>query len=347
MIASVRKMSKIVVTGAGGFIGSILVEEALKAGHDVKAVDRFFFGENVFSELGYSDKLNCEKKDIREIEAEDLAGADAIFDLAALSNDPTGELDLGLTTAINLHGRLNVVRAAREAHVPRYIMASSCSVYGFSMDRTLTEDCEVNPQTAYARSMVDAELAAFACRTVSFAVTAIRQATIFGLSRRMRFDLVVNTMIKSAVETGRIKVTGGGNQWRPLLHVRDTARALLMTADAPATTVNGRIFNIGFANFRMRDLAELVKACLPIPIEVIVESETMDNRSYRVSFDRAKDVLGFVAERDVTFGVAEVYNALSSGTVDRSDRTITVGWYKHLIEADNLVRHLALNGRML
>ena len=152
--------------------------------------------------------MRCQKKDIREITPGDLEGADAVFDLAALSNDPTGELDLQLTIAINLHGRLNVVRAARSAGVARYIMASSCSVYGFNTGEPLTEECPVDPQTAYARSMVDAELAALSYCNPAFSVTAIRQGTIFGLSRRMRFDLVVNTMIKSAVETGCIKEIG-------------------------------------------------------------------------------------------------------------------------------------------
>jgi nucleoside-diphosphate-sugar epimerase len=340
-------MSNMVITGAGGFIGSTLVEEALKAGHSVRAIDRFFFGENVFYELGSPDRLRCQKKDIREITPADLTGADAVFDLAALSNDPTGELDLELTKAINLHGRLNVVRAAREAGVPRYIMASSCSVYGFNTGDPLTEDCPVNPQTAYARSMVDAERAAFSCCTPTFAVTAIRQATIFGLSRRMRFDLVVNTMIRSAVETGCIKVTGGGDQWRPLLHVRDAAKGFLLAAEASTDLVNGGVFNLGFENYRMRHLAEMVQANLPVPVEITIEPETADHRSYRVCFEKAKKTLGFIAERDVPFGIREVHNALVSGTVDRSNRTITVGWYKHLIEADNLVRLLALNGRML
>jgi nucleoside-diphosphate-sugar epimerase len=340
-------MRKIVVTGAGGFIGTVLVEEALKAGLQVKAIDRYFFGDTVFDDLKASGRIEVVRQDIRAITASDLKGADAIIDLAALSNDPAGELDPNLTTAINCVGRINVVNAAREAGVARHVVASSCSVYGFNPDTALTEDSPVNPQTAYARSMVEVEKAAFACRSKDFVVSALRQATIFGLSRRMRFDLVVNTMVKSAVETGRLNVTGGGEQWRPLLHVRDTARAFLTVAMAPAADVDGQVFNIGVGNYRIRDLAETVKANLPIPVELVVQAGTNDHRSYSVSFARATKVLGFTAKHDVAFGVKEVYEALAAGQVDRGERTITVGWYKHLIEAERLVQRLAVNGRML
>jgi nucleoside-diphosphate-sugar epimerase len=195
--------------------------------------------------------------------------------------------------------------------------------------------------------MVEVENGAFALATKDFVVTALRQATVFGLSRRMRFDLVVNTMVKAAVETRRINVTGGGSQWRPLVHVRDTANAFLVAATAPTEQVNGRPFNIGAGNYRVRDLAETVKASLPFEVEIAVLPETNDHRSYSVSFDRAKTSLGFVAERSVAFGVREVYDAMAANAVDRGEQTITVGWYKRLIEAEGLVRRLAVNGRML
>jgi nucleoside-diphosphate-sugar epimerase len=330
-------MKNLVITGAGGYIGGVLVEEALRRGFKVKAIDRFFFGEDVFAEMVRDRQLRVIRRDIRDVEPFDLSGADAVLDLAALSNDPVGELDPQLTRAINCDGRINVLRCAREVGVKRYVLASSASVYGFSDRIGLTEDGPLNPQTEYARSMVAAEQAAFAMSRDDFCVSALRQSTIFGLSRRMRFDLVVNTMTKAAVETGRIMVTGGGNQWRPLLHVRDTARAFLHMLSMPTETIAGEVFNVGERCYTIREIAEIVKANVDRPVEVDVVDDTPDHRSYNVSFEKAARVLGFHAEHDVAYGVREIATALATDRVDRSVKTITINWYKQMIQSKELV----------
>jgi nucleoside-diphosphate-sugar epimerase len=269
------------------------------------------------------------------------------MDLAALSNDPSGDLNPELTTSINMQGRGHVARTAKAAGVRRYMLASSCSVYGLGEGTALDEDAPLNPLTEYARSSLGAERATFALADDRFSVTALRNATVFGLSPRMRFDLVVNIMTKNATEIGKLTVTGGGEQWRPLVHVRDVAQAFLTILGAPVEKVNGQAFNIGRANYRVREIAEEVRANLPVPVEIVVTPDAADKRSYNVSFERAKRVLGFEASRDIGFAVREIYDAIVNGKVDIGLKTVTVQWYRHLLEAEQLVDSLRINGRIL
>jgi len=248
-------VARILITGAGGYIGTTLVEMALAKGYDVIALDRFFFGEDLLEEFAANPQFSTIKKDIRDIRADDLTGVDVVVDLAALSNDPSGELDPDLTTSINHRGRVHVADISREAGISRYILASSCSVYGFGETSELTEESPTNPLTEYARSTFDAERAVIAMGDKTFCVSALRNATVYGLSKRMRFDLVVNTMTRNAIDSGEITVAGGGHQWRPLVHVRDVARAILNIAAQPAEKVNQQVFNIGSENQQIRCLA--------------------------------------------------------------------------------------------
>jgi nucleoside-diphosphate-sugar epimerase len=338
---------RLLITGAGGYIGSVLTEMALKDGHEVVAFDRFFFGECAIEPLVASGRLKVLRKDIRDAVPSDFAGIDAVMDLAALSNDPSGDLNPALTTSINMQGRGHVARTAKAAGVRRYMLASSCSVYGLGEGTALDEDAPLNPLTEYARSSLGAERATFALADDRFSVTALRNATVFGLSPRMRFDLVVNIMTKNATETGKLTVTGGGEQWRPLVHVRDVAQAFLTISGAPVEKVNGQAFNIGRANYRVREIAEEVRSNLPVPVEIVVTPDAADKRSYNVSFGRAKRVLGFEASRDIGFAVREIYDAIAKGRVDLGLKTVTVQWYRHLLEAEQLVDSLRINGRML
>jgi nucleoside-diphosphate-sugar epimerase len=338
---------RILITGAGGYVGSILTEVTLAAGHDVVALDRFFFGEESLGPLLSTDRIRLVRKDIRDVAAADFDGVDAVMDLAALSNDPSGDLNPALTASINHQGRSHVARTAKSAGVKRYILASSCSVYGLGDGVALDEKAPLKPLTEYARASLAAEQSTFALADNSFAVTALRNATVFGLSPRMRFDLVVNIMTKNATETGRLTVTGGGEQWRPLVHVRDVAQAFLTILAAPVTSINREAFNIGKANYKVREIAQAVRDNLPIPVEIVVTPEAADKRSYNVSFDKARRMLGFEARHDIGFAVREIYGAITSGRIDTSLKTVTVQWYRHLIEAEELVNKLRLNGRML
>lgn len=340
-------MTRILITGAGGYIGTTLVELALKAGHEVVALDRFFFGENLMCDFLDDRKFSLMKTDIRDVTPGDLEGIDVVMDLAALSNDPSGSLNPDLTKSINFKGRVHVAEASRAAGVSRYILASSCSIYGFGESNSLTEDSPASPLTEYAKSTYSAERNAMELGDDKFCVSATRNATVFGLSRRMRFDLVVNQMTRNAVEKGQITIMGGGKQWRPLVHVRDVARAFLNIAGQPASKVNRQVFNVGSDNYQVRSLAFTVREILPFPVTIETLPDNNDKRSYNVSFAKASEMIGFEAKYDVAFAVKEIYEAIKTGTVDLGERTVTVDWYRHLLDAQKLLSQVELNGRIL
>ena len=340
-------MKTVLVTGGGGYIGSMLVRELLQNDYRVIAYDRFFFGREVFDELRADNRLSLVQKDIRDIDLGDLEGVDVVCDLAALSNDPSGEIDQSLTYAINHKGRQRVAATAKKAAVAQYILSSSCSAYGAGLAAELTEESPTSPLTAYADSTLKAEADAFRLSDRSFSVTVLRNATVFGLSPRMRFDLVINLMTLHAVEKGMITVMGGGRQWRPLVHVRDVARAFRTVMEAPKEAVNGQIFNVGLANLQVRSLAFIVRETLPIPVTISVAPDDPDRRNYNVSFAKAKRVLGFEPATSIEDGVHEIYDALKYGRVEFNPKTVTVNWYRTILEAKALVENVELNGRIL
>jgi nucleoside-diphosphate-sugar epimerase len=337
----------VLVTGAGGYIGSILTRELLLAGYRVVAYDRFFFGRETVSELESGSRLTIIQKDIRDVEPSDLAGVDVVCDLAALSNDPAGEIDPELTYAINHKGRQRMSATAKRAGVRRYILSSSCSVYGAGDTLELTETAPTAPLTAYAESTLRAEGDAFQLADEGFCATALRNATVFGVSPRMRFDLVINLMTLHAIEKGSITVMGGGRQWRPLVHVRDVARAFIKVIETPPKVVNGQIFNVGLCNLQVRSLAFMVRETLPIPVTINIAPDNPDKRNYSISFQKAKDVLGYVATTTVEDGIREVYDALKYGRIEHNPKTVTVGWYRSILEAKKLISAIELNGRVL
>ena len=340
-------MKKVAVTGAGGYIGTQLVRDLVNEGYEVVAIDRYFFGMEPMKEFIGNKKVTILKKDIRDIKPDDLDGIYAICDLACLSNDPAGEIDPNLTYSINRDGRIHVAKMAKSAGIQKYIISSSCSVYGSADEENLTENSKTNPVSVYAKSTLEAELENLSLVDENFSVTALRNATVFGLSTRMRFDLVVNLMTLTAFQKGRIIVMGGGKQWRPLVHVSDVAKAFLTVINAEVKKVKSEIFNIGLDNYQIKNIAYLVRENLPFPVEIDIAPDDADKRNYSVNFSKIENQLSFKPKVQVENGIDEIYLALKNGSVDTSSKTVTVQWYRNIIEAKNLLDSIIVNGRVI
>lgn len=336
---------RVLLTGGGGYIGSVLSEMLVERGYDLTVLDRFFFGEETLSSI--KDKIKIVKDDVRWFDPSILNGVDAVIDMAALSNDPSGELDPKKTLEINYKGRVRVAKAAKKHGVGRYLIASSCSVYGFS-DSIMDERSKTNPLTTYAKANVLWENAAFRLADESFSVTSLRQATVYGLSKRMRFDLAINGIALGFFKTGKALIMRDGKQWRPFVHVKDTSSAFIKAFEADKGIVNKEIFNVGSnkQNFQIFDLTKQIAEGIGVPFEYEWYGST-DNRSYRVSFDKVANILGFNAKYTPVEGAREIASALRSGSLKDDDRTITVKWYKKLIEMQQAVRSVEIRKKIL
>lgn len=324
----IRKQETVLVTGAGGYIGTTLVPMLLERGYAVRALDRFFFGKELLTAHPY---LTLEREDTRRLAAKHFQDVDHVIDLAAVSNDPSGELFQDATWEINHLGRQRCARMAKDAGVKRYILPSSCSIYGFqSPGRIADESAPTNPLTTYARANEHAENGVLPLADDAFTVIVLRQATVFGLSPRMRFDLAINGMTFGAMQKGALPLMRDGTQWRPMVHVRDTAAAQIFMLTAPTERVNGQIFNIGStrATYQLKALAEEVAAALPRRPTIEWYGDP-DHRSYRVGFDKI-EALGWQACFTAADGVREISAALEAGSISRDTRTITLDWYREL-----------------
>jgi len=334
--------SKVLVTGAGGYIGSILVPKLIGAGYKVKAIDRFFFGRN---KLESNARLEQVQEDVRRISTEHLSGVEYVIDLAAISNDPSSELFQKATWQINHEARVRVANLAKEAGAKRYIFPSSCSIYGFHND-IVNENSPTNPLTTYARANEMAERDIIKIHDDDFTVTIIRQATVFGYSPRMRFDLAVNGMVYGAYKTGKLPLMMDGTQCRPIVHVHDTTDVMCQLLEAPSEAINGQIFNVGYKNFRLIDLAKEVSEALPFDVDIEWYGDP-DKRSYSVSFDKIWDVLKWKAKRSVSDGVKEVHSKILDGSIDKTTETITLDWYQELVKWHKIIKDTEMYGGML
>ncbi len=338
-------VKSIVVTGAGGYIGTILVPMLLEEGYKVRAIDRFFFGKGLLSE---HDNLEVIVEDSRKLGASHFEGFDAVIDLVAVSNDPSGELFRDATLQINRDARIRTAQLAREVGAKRYILPSSCSIYGFQKDDVIAgETSPTNPLSTYAVANEMAENGVLALADDGFCVVVLRQATVYGLSPRMRFDLAVNGMTYGAWKTGKLPLMRDGSQWRPMVHVHDTARAQVFMLTADPARVNGQIFNVGSeANvYQIGALGDIVASQIRRDVEIEWYGDP-DHRSYRVAFDKI-EALGYRAEKTAIDGVAEIQDALDAGTLEKTSRTITLDWYRELTHWHKVVREVELYGGML
>jgi nucleoside-diphosphate-sugar epimerase len=345
---SPKKASKgrVFVTGGGGYIGTVLIELLLDRGYPVTVLDRWFFGDTV-ADLKERRGLKVIREDVRHVKKEHFRGIHAVCDLAALSNDPAGELDPKKTLDINYEGRARVCRLAKAAGVERYVLASSCSIYGFQ-DDVVDETSKINPLTTYARANGLAEQAALKLSSKTYTTIALRQATAYGLSRRMRFDLAINGMTLSVFKSGAVKILRDGTQWRPMVHVRDTARAFITVLEADPDVVNGEIFNVGSEdqNLQILPLARRVSEAVGVPFKEDWYGDP-DHRSYRVSFDKIAKRLGYQAEVKPENGVREIFAALKSGKQTDGPTTRTVEWYKSLTQWHGVLRDIVIDDVVL
>jgi nucleoside-diphosphate-sugar epimerase len=277
-----------------------------------------------------------------------LKGVDAVFYLAALSNDPSGELDPSKTLDINYLGRYRVARLSKEYGVKKYVLASSCSIYGFRDDVILDEVSPPNPLTTYAKANFMAEKDTLSLSDDAFTVTALRQATVYGLSPRMRFDVAVNAMALGLFKNNRIPVMRNGDQWRPFVHVRDTSKAFILVLESESVDVNGQVFNVGSnkQNYQIAPLARTLGDALTSGFDLEWYGSP-DNRSYRVNFDKIEEKLGYSAAFSPAEGALEIFDSLKEGKVIDSIKTRTVEWYKHLLSSQALLEDIMIRNTIL
>lgn len=301
---------KILVTGTEGYIGSRLAPWLMAAGHEVSGLDTGFYrdGTLYLDPIGMPREAATTFKDLRTVTPTDFEGFDAVIHLAELSNDPLGQNRPEITFKINHEGSLRIARAAREAGVRRFVYASSCSVYGVGTGDFLDETAPTNPQTAYAQCKVFVERDVAPMATKDFSVVFLRNATAYGASPRMRFDIVLNDLCAHAWTRKKIAMLSDGSPWRPIVHVEDICEAMRCAAEAPADAVNGEIFNVGSTteNFRVREIADIVAGAFP-GCEVSAGPPSKDNRSYRVTFEKiATRLPGFRARWTAQRGAEEL-----------------------------------------
>jgi nucleoside-diphosphate-sugar epimerase len=336
---------RVLVTGGAGYIGSVLTRMLLEQGFDVTVLDRFFFGHESLKEI--EDRIKIVKDDIRWFDPKALEGVDAVMDLAALSNDPVGELDPQKTMEINYKGRVRVANLAKKYKVSRYILASSCSVYGFRED-IVTEQTPPNPLTTYAKACVAWENEVLPLADKDFSVTSLRQSSVYGFSKRMRFDLAVNNMALGFFKNKKIPIMREGTQQRPFIHIKDTSRGFIAALTADKEKVNKQIFNLGSndGNFKIFDLAKAVAESIGVEFAYDWYGQP-DFRSYSVSFDKVREALGYKAQYTPRDGAKEIYGNLQDGTLKEDERMITVKWYKRLMDMQAILKDVEIDNKIL
>ena len=303
---------RIFVTGHRGYIGSVLVPMLLKDDHDLVGLDSDLYEDCTFGDEDASDSIPFIRKDLRDVELKDLDGFDAVIHLAGLSNDPLGDLNPQLTYEINHHASVRLAHLAKEAGIQRFIFSSSCSNYGSAGEEMVDEASAFHPVTPYGTSKVLVEHDVSTLEDSTFSPTFLRNATAYGVSPRLRFDLVLNNLVAWAFTTGQVYLKSDGTPWRPIVHVEDISRAFLAILHAPREIIHNQAFNVGVTdqNFRIREIAMMVAEIVPgCRIEYAPDAGP-DKRTYRVNCDKILEILPeFKPEWDARRGVQELYAA--------------------------------------
>ena len=340
-------MKKIIVTGNNGFIGTHLVRLLKEAGYFVKGIDTNYFDDS----CKFSDYVKPDEeliKDTRFIEAIDLEGAYAICHLAALSNDPMGALNENLTYDINHKASVNIAKLAKQVGVEKYIFSASCSMYGIADgDKALDETADFAPVTAYAISKVNTEKDVKPMGDENFSVTFLRNATAYGLSPKLRLDLVVNNLVGWAITTGKIRIMSDGTPWRPLVHAEDIARAFVAVVEAPKEKVNGKSFNVGqnSENFQIKDIARMVGEVIPNCQVEITGEHGGDSRSYKVDFTKIQNELpNFKPKWYLKEAIEDIYQGYLKFGMD--DEHFNGKYFIRLKELENLLNKGRLDNNL-
>lgn len=329
---------KVLITGTEGYLGSLLAPLLLKEGFDVVGVDTGFYKVGWLYN-GTDRSAETLNKDLRNLTKEDFAGVDAVVHMAELSNDPIGALSPTITYDINHKGSVHIAKLAKAAGVERFVYMSSCSVYGVATSEDYVDETgATNPQTAYAicKTLVERDLQPMADNT--FSPTFLRNATAFGASPRMRFDIVLNNLAGLAWTTKEIKMISDGTPWRPLVHALDIAKAIICTLNAPRETVHNEIFNVGNTthNYQVREIAEIVAEVFP-GCQLSFGQLESDNRSYRVSFDKINTQLpGFRCEWDAERGARQLYEVFKR--IDMTPEVFNHRGFTRLKQLEYLLR---------
>jgi nucleoside-diphosphate-sugar epimerase len=340
------RVVKILVTGHEGYIGSVLAPMLVEAGHEVVGIDTGFYEDCAF--LPERMSIATWRMDVRDVTAADLEGFGAVVHLAALSNDPVGSLNSEWTFAINLEGTLSLARAAKQAGAERFVFASSCSMYGASdADALLDEGAELRPLTAYAETKVRAEEGLRGLADATFSPVSMRNATAYGVSPRLRLDVVLNNLAAWAHTTRRIRLLSDGSAWRPLVHVEDIARTTVALLGAPREIVHDQAFNVGSEqqNVRIRDLAEILHVLLGCDVEM-GEDAAPDPRSYRVDFSKlARALPELRLEWTIERGAEELVRAYEERGLTFGDFQ-DAGRYTRIAELERLLARAELDDEL-
>ena len=344
---------RVLVAGDRGYIGAVMVPLLSAAGHDVEGLDLGLYegcdlGPAPAYPSGASTRAAC---DMRDVTVGQLADYDAVICLAALSNDPLGDLNPGATHSVNLDGTMQLARAAKAAGVGRFLFASSCSLYGAAGSGAVAEDADLYPVTAYGETKVQAERALSALADDDFSPTYLRNATAYGASPRLRLDIVVNNLTAVAMTTGEVRLQSDGTPWRPLVHIEDISRAFLAMLEAPRELVHNEAFNVGRAvdNVQIRQVAEMVRDAVPGSTVTLAEGAGPDLRNYRVDFAKLDDTFpGLKLRWSVREGIEELAGAYAkySMTLDdfNSSRYVRLRRIRELLTAgtvDEMLRRTA------
>lgn len=308
----IETIMKVLVTGHRGYIGTVLVPMLIESGYDVVGLDSGYFDDCLYA--GVEADITYIKKDIRDVELSDVEGFDSVIHLAGLSNDPMGDFNPEITYDINHRATVKLGKLAKQAGVRRFLFSSSCSTYGSAGQEFIDETAGFNPQTPYGESKVFAERDLLALADDNFSPIFLRNATAYGMSPRIRFDLVLNNLVAWAVTTRKVFLKSDGSAWRPIVHIADISRAFIALMEAPLAVVRGKAYNVGQTseNYRVRDIATIVGEVVPNCEVAFADGASVDSRNYRVNCDLIKkEVPAFKPIWTARKAAEEIYEAIS------------------------------------